>query len=309
MKVRKFKPEEWRKIIQLWNRTLASDPISEDIFHKWLLTDPNYDPDGFRVLESGGEIRAAVIGWYQITNSIFSNSLEENKDRGFIFPLLVDDTNEGFEYGNALLNDIDNYFREHRKRSIHINGLMPLFPDGADSNLCPLYLSNGYVKVGEIYSMRADLYRYCIDATIKGRILEMEKEGFTFTDYNSDDMPAILDFFIEENQEFRLEFQKKLQWGAPHDEFLFVKKGKKVVGYCQHNHYGYQPERTGPFMVATSMRGERIGQAMVAKLLESMAFKGFHYAYFNTCEKHLCDFYAKNGYRIFREKCVLKKSL
>ena len=157
--------------------------------------------------------------------------------------------------------------------------------------------------------MKADLYKYRIDPGIKDHILEMEKEGFTFVNYHPDDMPAILDFFTEENNEFRAEFQKKLQWGAPHDEFLFVKKGEKVVGYCQHNHYGYQPERTGPFIVAGSMRGKKTGQAMVARLLESMAFKGFHCAYFNTCEKHLCDFYAKNGYRVFREKWVLQKSL
>lgn len=87
MEIRKFKPEEWRKIIQLWNRTLPGDPITKSIFHKWLLTDPNYDPDGFRVLESGGEIKAAAIGWHQIANSIFRQQSGRKQIQGvFISP-------------------------------------------------------------------------------------------------------------------------------------------------------------------------------------------------------------------------------
>ena len=205
---------------------------------------------------------------------------------------------------------MDNYFREHGKKTICIRKLMALFPDGVDSNMCPLYINNGCRVVEKIYSMRVDLYKFRIDARIQERIVVMEKEGFTFTHYNSDDMSVIMDFFIGEGSPgFRFEFQKKLQWGAPHDEFLFVKKGKEVTGFCQHNHYGQQPERTGPFMVAKSMRGQKIGQAMVAKLLESMAYKGFMSAYFNSCDEGLSHFYAKTGYKIFREKYALQKEL
>jgi len=310
MEIRKFKPEEWRKIIQLWNRTLPGDPITENIFVKWLLTDPNYDPNGFRVLESNGEIKAAALGWHQVANSIFGNSPSENKKKGFLFPLLIEDSGEGVKYGEALLNDMDQYFRKHDKSIIQIRGLMALFPDGVDSDMCPVYIKNDFSVVEKIHSMRVDLYKFQIDESIQERINTMEKEGFTFVHFNSDDLTAIMDFFSEETPPiFRFEFQKKLQWGAPHDEFMFVKKGNEVVGFCQHNHYGQQPERVGPFMVARSVRGQKIGQALVAKFLESMAFKGFRTAYFNTSEEKNTHFYAKNGFKTFREKSALQKEL
>jgi GNAT superfamily N-acetyltransferase len=308
-KIRKFKPEEWRKIIQLWNHTLPGDPITEDIFHKWLLTDPNYDPEGFRVLESEGEIKAAAIGWNQVANGILDNSIGENREKGFLFPLLIEDSDPGKAYGQALLEDIDRYFERSGKKMICVKGLMALFPDGADVGMSSVYTDNGYRITGKLSSMRADIYKFSMDSPVRNHMLALEQEGFSFIPYHPDDTSHIMDFFIRENNLFRFEFQKKLQWGAPHDEFLFVKKGKEVVGYCQHNHYGMQPERVGPFMIAKSMQGRKIGQVMVARFLEILAHKGFRTAYFNTSEEKYVHFYARNGFRTFREKYTLLKEI
>lgn len=308
-KIRTFRPDDWRQIIRLWNHTLPADTITESIFHKWLLTDPNFDPEGFRVLTDEGEIRAAAIGWHQVENKPLDNSREENRDKGFIFPLMIENSESGKAYGHALLEDADRYFRKLAKRTIIVKGMMALFPDGADKTLSSVYTENGFRVTGRLSSMRADIYNYKIDDFIREHIAFLENEGFSFTSYKPDDLSEIMNFFIRENNTFRFEFQKKLQWGAPHDEFLFVKKGKEVVGYCQHNHYGMQPERVGPFMIAEAMQGQKIGLAMVARFLEGLSHKGFRNVYFNTSEDKYVNFYARNGFKTFREKVTLQKEI
>ncbi len=42
-------------MIPLWNRTLWADRIWEDYFLERLLLDPNFDPNGFWVIEEGNE--------------------------------------------------------------------------------------------------------------------------------------------------------------------------------------------------------------------------------------------------------------
>jgi GNAT superfamily N-acetyltransferase len=309
IKIRKFRYDDWRQIIWLWNHTLPADPITENIFHKWLLTDPNFDPEGFRILEAEGEIKAAAIGWNQVANGLLDNSIGENRDKGFLFPLLIEDTDQGRAYGQALLEDLDYYFKISGKRMICVKGLMALFPDGADVTMSSVYIDNGFRITGKLFSMRADIYKFSMDNQLRNHMLALQQEGFSFVPYYPDDTSEIIDFFKRENNLFRFEFQKKLQWGAPHDEFLFVKKGKEVVGFCQHNHYGMQPERVGPFMVAKSMQGRKIGQIMVARFLEILSHKGFRNVYFNTSEEKYVGFYARNGFKTFREKYTLQKEI
>lgn len=90
---------------------------------------------------------------------------------------------------------------------------------------------------------------------------------------------------------------------------MIAKQGGRVVGYCQHNHYCQPPERVGRFLIAASARGQKVGQAMVAKRLEGMAHKGFRSAYFSSCSEANSHFYAKNGFEVFREKWHLQKQL
>ena len=60
-------------------------------------------------------------------------------------------------------------------------------------------------------------------------------------------------------------------------------------------------------MIAKAMRGQEIGQAMVAQLLEAMARKGFLAAYFNPCSEANSHFYAINGFKIFSAESGLQK--
>ena len=320
MSLRKFKAGDWKKVVSLWNRTLWSDRIWEDLFLEQLLLDPNFDPDGFWVVEENGELKAAAIGWVRVAHLPLGieplgtdNKVEEDKDKGFLCPLLIEDSSEGIAHGQALLNVMEEYFRERKRKTIFTRGIGPsIFLNGVDKNIYPglyrLHVDNGYKVLHTHYSMRADLRGFRIEDRIKERIAALEKDKITFHPYNPDDLLSIREYFLKEFRSTMSTFKDKLRMKAPYDEFMIVKKDSQVVGYCQYNYYG-QPERVGPFGVAQSMRGHKVGQAMVAKLLEAMTRKGYQMAYFNYCTEENVKFYAKNGFTVFGEKSMLQKEL
>ena len=315
MPVRNFAPEDGKKAIALWNRTLWADPIPDELFQERLLLDPNFDPDGFWVIEEGGELKAGAIGICRVTDLPwgYENRAEEQKDLGFLFPLLIEDSPEGVEHGRALLNVVEDYFRARQRKTVSVCEYGPLFfPDGVAESVYPrlyhLLIDSGYEVRSSHYSMRVDLCGFRIGDELRAIIAALEKEGIRFQPYSQDDLLAVRQFLSREFRGWLSHFANKIYAKAPCDEMVIVKQHDQVVGYCQYNYYG-QTERVGPFGVAQSMRGRKIGQAMVAKLLEAMTRKTYQTAYFNSCSEHNTRFYAKNGFKVFRKKSILRKVL
>jgi GNAT superfamily N-acetyltransferase len=315
MKIRNFEQKDLRGVIDLWNRTLWADRIYEDLFFEKFLLDPNFDKNGFFVIEENGILKAAAISFCRTFDQPwgFEGVSIEQKNKGFLIPLLIEETREGIELGQVLLEKAENYLREKGRKLVSVCEYNPLFcVNGVDQKIYPqmhsLFLDNGYNQSHISYSMKVDLDKFRISDETQEFISSLEKENITFNQYSPDDMLKIREFFMQEFPRWITHFMHKVHTKNPAEEMMFVKQGEEVVGYCQYNYYGQQ-ERVGPFGAAASMRGKKIGQAMVSKLLERMTCKGFKSAYFVSCAERVKGFYARNGFKVFKEKSVFEKQI
>ncbi|OGV49804.1 MAG: hypothetical protein A2017_00950 [Lentisphaerae bacterium GWF2_44_16] len=315
MKIRNLESNDWKKVITLWNQTLWADKIYEDLFIQKFLLEPNFDRNGFFVAEENGELKGAAISFCRVFDQPwgYEGLTAQQLDKGFLVPLLIKETPEGIELGRTLLEKAESYLKGKGRKTVSVCEYNPLFCiNGVDRNIYPgihaLFTENGYTESRVSYSMKADLNKFKISDEILEIISSLERENITFIQYSPDEMLRIREFFMKEFPRFMGHFTYKIITKAPAEEMLFVKQGEEIVGYCQYNYYG-QPDRVGPFGVASSMRSKKLGQAMVAKLLERITCRGFQTAYFLSCRDELRHFYGKNGFEVFKGKSIFEKQI
>ncbi|MBI3961601.1 MAG: GNAT family N-acetyltransferase, partial [Deinococcus sp.] len=85
------------------------------------------------------------------------------------------------------------------------------------------------------------------------------------------------------------------------DEFLIVRKGNEVLGWCQ-----YDGEHFGPFGVAESLRGRKLGSVLFDKTVQRMKAKGLRHIWVAWTGGGAKRFYEQRGMTVNRRHALMK---
>jgi len=310
MNLRHYQENDWKALFELYNSILTADRVSESFFLEHLILSPNFEPKNVLLAEENGTITGAVVVQLAIRNySPYVDQVSTSAGTGFMMPPLI----RNLETGKFLIAEAEKYLKSKLCRTVKVAAMGPtLFPDSVDAEAYPVLAQTltacGYQSGGHYYSMRRDLHNFQPSGHVAEKIAELKAKGIEAKVCENADLPALYRYMKEEHSGWVLTMQKKLRQHEM-DQIVIIRNKTDVLGYCQYNYYD-EIDRVGPFGVAKSMRGQGAGQVMVAKLLETMAERGFLCAWFASCsEFNATHFYNKNGFTVYRTKELFSKNL
>ncbi|HBE02955.1 MAG: hypothetical protein A2096_00250 [Spirochaetes bacterium GWF1_41_5] len=315
MEIRQYHADDEKQLVALWNEVLWADKICLEFFREKLLLEPNIIDDGIFIAEESGKMAGAVIAWTRTTAQPwgFEGVSEEQKDTGFMLPLLIAPEHKNSGLGKELLEKSEKYLIALGKKYFSVCEYNPLFfLNGLDKESYPelhnFYLKNQYRQNRISYSMRIDLHKYVIPEDTRQIEKKLLTENITFSVCKPELFLAARKFLAKEFPRWLNNFIYKVQKIDTSSEIMLALRGAEAVGFCQYNYYGQQ-ERVGPFGVSESLRGKKVGHVMVAKLCERMTEKGFQSAYFSSCVEGVKNFYGRNGFKVYKEKTIFTKEV
>lgn len=310
MKIRTYQEKDYKALYALYNKVFYADPVSEEFFLEHLILSPNFQEEGVFLAEEDGLLKGALVS--QIEKGYlnpYTPPVPSGTRAVSMMPPLVTD----LETGRALLEEAEKYFKAQDRNFVKVASYGPtLFPDSLDKDAYPLIVElleeASYTFNGCYYSMGRSLINYKPSEKIREKIRAAAERGIYAKVCEFADVEAVKKFFQNGGLKGRvLNLVQKIR-AHELDQVIIIRNEEEVLGYCQYKYYD-DAERVGPFGVAQKMRGQGLGQVMVAKLLEVMAMRGFHYVYFASCSEANTHFYGKNGFEVFRVKNLYYKEI
>jgi GNAT superfamily N-acetyltransferase len=314
-RLRELRPSDVEHVVGLWNRCLTADPVTRETFEEKVLLDPNFDPAGGRVAER----EERVIGFaYALVRRTplpwgFESLLEQDRRRGWILAILVEEAHRREGIGSALLSQALDFLRTQGAKTVILGNYAPNYVlSGVDTEAYPgareFFEHHGFAVHGRSHGMGIDLFGYQPPAEAAGIEQALAQQGVTVEHFSRDSLLPTLGFLRECFPTWLSLFTDKLQRGHDCDEMVIARRGEEVVGYCQHR-YGHQPERTGPFGVKAELRGRKIGTLMLYRLLAGMAQKGYRAGWFAQTGDRQRSYYERVGYRVVRTEVAMSREL
>lgn len=307
MEIRSYRPGDEFNIIDLWNKCMIYDPVTKEVFAKKVLIDPNFNPEGAKVVETDGEIVgfiltiARCVRWWDY-------SLDENK--GWMTALFVHPSYRRQGLGAALVKEGCEYLKGVGRKEVYVSNYSPnYFCAGVDEKSYPgamaFYCAMGFSVSEDVAGMAKDLHDFCIPEKILEKEKNIKEQGIEIKYLTWDLTFPTAQFFKKYFHNWAYFFHQKMASSCPLDEIVVtVLNGKEVLGYCQQLHGGH----VGPFGMAPELRGKGIGSVMLYKLLDRMLKNGDKYAWFSLTEKAQ-NYYARAGFEITRQYKILKKEI
>lgn len=305
--IRPFRGQDEPALLQLWNRTMAFDPIDEASFRTRVLLDLNFSPQGLVVAEQDARLVGFVLSIARQV-PLFLQGLEPERAWITAFGVLPEARRQGiasrlFHAAHARLEG----------REVWISPYTPnYFIPGVDTNAYPEALAFlqacGWQTVSQPISMRAELTGFQIPEDILALEQRLAQEQqVTVCPVSPADLPDLLPFIAEHfgwdwvrgAQEALLEL-----FGPGSDEicFLVARQGEKITGYCHQRR-----ERFGPFGVAPEMRRLGLGRLLLFRCLAQMRAKGFHCAWFLWTGPDAARLYSLAGFHPVRQFAVMRR--
>jgi len=297
-------------VVEIWNRALKRDPIDEGRFVAWLFGDPDYWPgeaSGLFVAERGGRpvgfVRAIVRRWP-------NDRLGLEPERGWIPVIAVDPGHQRQGIGRALLERAVNYLKSQQRRRIWVCG-------GTGS-------APGYIFPGvdlDVYAGALHLFKqagFVVDhesVAMSRETIDFDVERFTAEAWATDQdlivepltPPRVQDFLVFLAESFpgdwNIAARQKIRTGRLH-EVLIARRGDRVLGYCQ-----WEGEHFGPFGVADSARGGRIGAKLFVEAVRRIRAADGRSVWFNWADPDAERFYSRFGLRSTRHYAILRRDL
>jgi len=310
--IRPYRGSDEPALLELWNGTMAHDPINEAVFRTKVLLDPNFHPQGLLVAEEAGTLVGFVLSLARQV-PLFLQGLEP--EQGWITAFGVRPGHRRQGIARALFDAALARLAGQGRRRVSIAPYTPnYFIPGVDIVAYPEAMAflqaTGWQTLSTPISMRAEL----TGLQVPPQIVELEQrladqDGIVVRPVTSADLPALMPFLVEHfgwdwyrfAQEYLLEL-----FGPGSDEicFLVAVQGDRIVGYCQERR-----ERFGPFGVMPSMRNKGIGRVLLFRCLSAMLAKGFHCAWFLWTGEDAARLYSLAGFHRVRQFAVMQRQL
>jgi len=314
-KVRTYRGGDEAEIVSVWNRALAYDGISLDVFVRQVLCDPNFDPNGLILAVAGGQIAGFALAIRRLT-PLWGMALDQ--EQGWITALGVDPEFQRMGIGKRLMDHAERFLKEAGASKASISPYAPnYFWPGVDRDAYPaayhFLTGRGYTSAYQAVAMDKNLVRYTVPGDVRETMHMREAEGYSFPRLTSDRIYELVQFAaIHFNPDWGRAIREAVAHGVPWDQFhLSIDPNGEIVGFAMHGGYGGAAERFGPFGVAESQRGKGLGKVLLHRTLEEMRQKGLHGVWFLWTgeETPAGRLYLQAGFEITRTFDILTKSL
>jgi mycothiol synthase len=312
-RIRCYEPGDEEKIVQLWNRVLAKDPVSVDVFERKILLDPNFDSSG-ALLAFDDEDLTGYVQCLVRKYPNFYDGLEEDKGWISVFVATSDSV------GATLLERADEFFRERGRKEVWFSSYTPnYFWPGIDSECYPelyrMLRAKGYSDVYQALAMDAELWpSFTYPSDIEQSESRLGKEGIRVCELTTKELVELLRFLRENfSADWYRHCIELLSRGASKEQVVVaLRNEREVVGYCQFwGNEGFEwsaaGEHFGPFGVKEELRGKGIGSVVLYRCLKNMKKMGIHRAFFLWTDPKAAKLYQRFGFRTTRKFTVMKK--
>lgn len=301
-----------KDVVDLWNQTLAADPITVFRFRKQALFDDNFDTElCYTAVEDG-----RVIGFLLATKRKFpylERGLEPT--RGWINVMFVDEACRRKGVGKALVVKAEETLKAMGAETVTLGAYSPnyFFP-GVDrenyGDAAGFFEKMGYQAGKKSYSMCKDLHGYRIGEDTLEKLARAEEAGFRFIHFEYKYALELLDFLREEfGGGWKRNALISMQNNTAEDCILLVlDREQKIAGFCMRMIDG-NPMRFGPIGVKADTRNYGIGGILFDLMQLEMEKRGIYHLYFVSTDEPGRRFYERHGLKVFRSFADYQKTI
>lgn len=311
VKVRGYRSPDGEQLLALWNVALPYDPIDRRTFHRKVLLDANFDPEGLLVAEVEGQLVGFCLG---LVRRVPLEKVGLEPERGWITAFGVHPVWRGQGVGTMLLERALRWFQEAGRSEVLISPYTPnYFVPGVDerhyADGLAFFRRHGFEVIARPLSMDANIVLF--DATpYAEREERLREQGIEVRTLRPHEVPDLMAFlrahmpgdWVRHARDLLLDITKGL---GDYDQFLIAVADGEIVGYCQ-----FEGEHFGPYGVRSDMQGQGIGTVLMAQCLQTMRRKGLHHAWVLwTSDETARKVYSRFGFQETRRFAILRKRL
>lgn len=312
MKIQNYSQKFEKEVVDLWNRTLAADPITVQKFRKQALFDDNFDSELCYIAVENEQ----TVGFLLATKRKFPY-LERGLEpaRGWINVMFTAPEYQGQGIGEALVRQAEAKLRDMGAETVTLGAYSPnyFFP-GVDKENYPsaikFFEKMGYIAGEEAYSMYKSLHGYTISEATLEKLHKAQEAGFSFTSFDYRYALELLEFLKDEfGGGWKRNALISMQNNTAEDCIMLVlDKEQKIVGFCMRMIDG-NPMRFGPFGVKGEVRNFGIGGILFDIMQFEMEKRGIHHLYFVSTDVPGRRFYERHGLKAFRTFVDYRKTI
>ena len=300
--ITQFQPDDFSEIVDLLHRELFADTVTADDFHRKVLLDPNFRPEGALTARANGKKVGFILAILRKTN--LEDALPDF-DRGWITLFAVDRNHRRMGIGGLLLDGALKYLQAGGAKSAWVSPYAPnYFMPGVDEAAYPdaidFLKKHGFQVAYRPLSMEAHLTGFRIPEWVREIESMLADEGTVIGPLQNQDLPSLMNLL---HREFPGDWQRLVRETTGSSGRIFTAmKGNECLGFSRH-----AGERFGPFGVAPSARAQGIGAVLLAHCLLSMRNDGLQSAWFMWTDDHAARLYSRLGFQETRRFSVMKK--
>ncbi len=308
--LRTIRNGDFGNILRLWNATHEDEPINNVTLKRKVFLDPNFDPEGFIITETGDKLNGFI---YVVMRKVVVDAggeLEPEKAWINGIGILADSCGSGKSHdkqsgntadftaiGMQLLAASEDFARKRGAKKINAMDYSPAyfiqgFDVGKQQQYVDLFQKAGYAKASDSVSMDIDLAAYKEAEEVRKTRESLEAEGFAFC-HLSDELLLSLFCYLSKYQKpgWTHRVRKLL---LEREDYTFVTvvtyKGE-VIGFNIHGDTDSSLERFGPFGVREDFRGKGLGKVLLSECLLTMKARGLHNAWFQWGSRNSAAYY------------------
>ncbi len=299
--------------VALLHECLTADVISQDLFVRKVLLDPNFDSNGAFAAKHDGQVIGFLLA---IARRHRLEDGPDDRSRGYITLFAVGPSFRRKGLGTLLLDAGLHYLRERGCGSVHIS---PYAPDywmpGVDVEAYPGAVA--FLETAEFETTYSPLAMSApldekieIREPLRKKLERLRPQHVRVESYDPIHAPQINDFLRNQfpgdwQRYVRETMMDILMRRRPANDLLLAFEDDLLVGFAQH-----EGERFGPFGVATRCRGRGIGTHLLLKTMKVMEQKGLKRAWFMWTDDTTAErVYAPLGFRETRRFAVMSRTL
>ncbi len=306
--IRTFAGTDLPELVQIWNRTMAADPVSEQRLLLDFILAPHFDPAGLVVATHGDRLVGFVLGLSARSGQPTDNAV----GTGVIVGMGVDRPFRLRGIGRQLLEHLGAHFSDRGVGAIQVGPWVPTYlTPGADQDAypdaVPFFTASGYEPGGHPVSMRALLTGYVPAAGIDDIANKLGRDGIEIRPANVADTLPLLAFAREHFPHWESYVRGNLRALVAANDASTLQialHNGDVIGFALTN-----GERFGPFGVNEAYRGQGVGAVLLSRALCAMRARNFHTAWFLWTSDQTARLYGRHGFEIVRRFTMLRKDL